>query len=800
MSLVFFSTDGILVDGQGRWLMNGYPLLRGSGVQLATPNWEKGIYTSTGKAVSTNRLANGIRVVRQMDKSIGSITETYTLQDGVTAVLNIEYGGTDQAIVEWKLGSFDAEALEGGEIESGETRVSLDMDFKTVRGKRLKISGRFGTMVVSCATFDLLFQKNGSTYWLGVTGYPISPGGAATLEALAVIEPSAHQAAPDVSRSARFAPRVERRSSERPVLIPQPKVVNWNRGEWRSREVVIVTHDDASKPVAEQLRTFIANELNHPVRFGQKGNINLSIRREDARRFPTPDQPEAYGLNIDNDVVWLTANTLEGLRFAAQTLTQLLSRDGPMLRADCVAISDFPSLPFRGVHLLAGASADFHVRLINRLLGRLKFNHLVFECEYAQWETDPKIWVDYSMSKQDLTRVANAAANAGLEVVPLVQSLGHCEWMFKNGRNLDLAEDPETPYAYCPRNPDSRKFIESVYSEAIEIFKPKKFHIGHDEVTMRGRFPHCDRCRGATSSELFIEDTIKIREFLKGKGVETVMMWGDVLLHRSEANDGGAHAPTPEQAAKVRAQLPKDLAIMDWHYTPSEPQEYKSLKVLMDAGFQRVAATTWYEPINIYNFARAARDAKAWGLLQSTWAGFNLSEKTLRDAAQQIAAYIWAAEYAWNTDSPPPHNLSYKAEAVLRQWMDPDRAWSQEAAIGVTIDDPFERSAKEATVSMNLKALELLFVGGCLRKGEKGLPVADIELQYQDGTVETIPLIYGQNASGINDPLMVYDAPVEEGGWRGTVWRNPHPNKTISAIAIKSKASLGYTLKTIRAR
>lgn len=54
----------------------------------------------------------------------------------------------------------------------------------------------------------------------------------------------------------------------------------------------------------------------------------------------------------------------------------------------------------------------------------------------------------------------------------------------------------------------------------MEVFKPKMVHIGHDEWKAAYL---CFRCRGRSVADLFVEDVIRIYEYLKSRGVEVAM-------------------------------------------------------------------------------------------------------------------------------------------------------------------------------------------------------------------------------------------------------------------------------------
>ncbi len=190
-----------------------------------------------------------------------------------------------------------------------------------------------------------------------------------------------------------------------------------------------------------------------------------------------------------------------------------------------------------------------------------------------------------------------------LEPIPLINVPGHAEWIFRNGSNLDFAEDPQTPYAYCVNNPKSLEFIQDVLNECLPIFESKFCHIGHDEVTMRGRFPNpeCPRCKGATTTALVVKHANRLSDWLGQQGIES-MIWGDMLLGPGEAQDA-THAKTLADARQRRAEISKKTIVVDWHYEASA--DARSLEILRHDGF-RVVAASWYTPENISRLSQAA--------------------------------------------------------------------------------------------------------------------------------------------------------------------------------------------------
>ena len=204
-----------------------------------------------------------------------------------------------------------------------------------------------------------------------------------------------------------------------------------------------------------------------------------------------PENEEGYCLLVDENKVAISAHNEAGLFYGITTLVQLIKVKNGNLYFKGAQVVDYPTLKFRGIHCLSGRDAgDQIAKTIRNLIARFKLNALVFECEYMEWDNAPEVkHPTYSMSKADAKKVVDEANKYPLELIPLIQSLGHSEWIFTNGQNLDIAEDPETPYAYNPTNPATYDFIFKIYQEALDFFNPKTFHIGHDEVTMARTFP-----------------------------------------------------------------------------------------------------------------------------------------------------------------------------------------------------------------------------------------------------------------------------------------------------------------------
>ncbi|MDK2972902.1 MAG: hypothetical protein PWP23_2657 [Candidatus Sumerlaeota bacterium] len=470
-------------------------------------------------------------------------------------------------------------------------------------------------------------------------------------------------------------------------LIPTPKQVEFTGSDLR-------LSDDA--PLAIYVGENPSDQIQSTARFLQQEakkfyNLESEIHAEsappsakraimlggksaaercEASGLEIPEHNEGYALVVDENVVAVAANTPKGLQHGTMTLTQLIGADLRGVAIRGARISDYPSLDFRGVHFHSGKdTADEICKALRDLIARFKLNTVVWECSYINWDNHQEgVHPDYGMPKDDARLVVDAARQNRLELIPLIQSLGHAEWVFTNRTNMDIAEDPETPYAVSPSNPDTYKFLFSIYEEAVELFDPQYFHIGHDEVSMLGRFPFRSKSPDKTSTDLIIDHINVLKEWFDARKIN-VMMWGDMFLASGEARDA-TFAHSLDEARDRRQRLSKDIVITDWHYSPESPENYPSIALWKKEGF-RVIGASWNTPLNIQNLARACIDANAYGMLQTTWAGFNFRINGNESQWSQYWAYILAAHYFWSGDATPPEELHFEARKVfLRHWFD----------------------------------------------------------------------------------------------------------------------------------
>ncbi|MBC8102098.1 MAG: beta-N-acetylhexosaminidase [Cytophagales bacterium] len=383
----------------------------------------------------------------------------------------------------------------------------------------------------------------------------------------------------------------------------------------------------------------------------------------------TPRKPEGYVVSVSPRIVAIAGRDGRGALWGAQTVVQLLASapgGGAIIRP--VTVEDWPTLSVRSVHLFSGRNAlPFHKKLIDRIFSRYKMNALFIESERVRWDADPSAAPDWGGTKDDLKQEIEFARERGITVYPLMQSYGHMEWLLQEN-HPEFAEDPEKPYALCYTDPKAVAYQDGFNTEANALFDAPGFHVGFDEVTMRGQFPR--RSRPKTFPQMYVAAATYWHAAL-AKRNQRMWMWADQALYAADVDPSFGTAPSAADAAAIRAGLPKDIVMVDWQYMPRP--YYPSLTRLKKAGFKNLVAATWHYPEGIQNFSKAAAKIKALGMMQTTWCGYESSEAVLSTKERrQFTAMVLAADYFWNGgEGPVPSKLPYSAEAVFaRQWAD----------------------------------------------------------------------------------------------------------------------------------
>ncbi|XP_043109083.1 hexosaminidase D [Puntigrus tetrazona] len=137
-------------------------------------------------------------------------------------------------------------------------------------------------------------------------------------------------------------------------------------------------------------------------------------------------------------------------------------------------------------------------------------------------------------SREEIVSIQDAANSRGLEIVPLVQTFGHLEFVLKHEVFRDLREVDYCLGTLNPHRDAGVRLVQEMLQQVMKLHpKSTTLHIGADEVYMLG---HGDESKhwldvpGRSVHQLFLSHVIKV-----AKGVQesspnlNLIMWDDML-------------------------------------------------------------------------------------------------------------------------------------------------------------------------------------------------------------------------------------------------------------------------------
>jgi hypothetical protein len=439
-------------------------------------------------------------------------------------------------------------------------------------------------------------------------------------------------------------------------------------------------------------------EGSTPIVVGEVGSPLVAAAASRAGAA-VPDHLEAYALVVSKTGAVVAGRDYRGALYGVSSLAQLVHHWGKQsVAARCARIGDWPFLPIRWVHLyLPGRDQmGFARRYLRDFLLRHKYNGIVLEVGgglrfdshpeisvgwqrtvsewYAHGETIDKLGEGIPLGtarrfaaslhvgvgggsyveKDDVRRLAGWAADYGLEIVPEIQSLTHSYYIAAVHR--EIAEDPDMtwPDSYCPSNPESYRILFDLMDEVVDLLKPRRVHIGHDEWRA-GAF--CARCRGRDTGELYAQDILRIQRHLAEKGLET-WMWGDHFVDGHNRfgkrwSEGGVvryERPDTRAARDILVKAGTSLHILNWSGEEGNATFQKLRWPFIVGNFSGTEEKDWTSRV---------RRSGAMGGEVSSWGAFEefILGKLQIPEAMCSASLLWSAQ-------PPEKSAALEAVGV----------------------------------------------------------------------------------------------------------------------------------------
>jgi len=316
-------------------------------------------------------------------------------------------------------------------------------------------------------------------------------------------------------------------------LIPRPRQMCPLEGGFaigKQNTISVSTNGAAlADIIAREWRTETGQEISTAT--AQGNAYSFSLGNGGKLSGPVNDHSEAYRLEVSEDGIVAAAGTYGGLVYAWQTLKQVLRHD--MNHVPCMRIHDWPDLRWRIYHLDLKATrrrlSNLH-EILPRL-SELKINAVLAEYEdYIQLERHPELAIPGALTREEIRAWVSAAKDYGIAVIPLVQTLGHWQYILGRPEYAHLQEKPGDTTTACPSQEETWTLATDFLDEIIDVHPKAPFiHAGLDECFNLGV---CDRCKkklnGRKPEYLFTQWSNRITDYILERGSQ-VMMWSDVV-------------------------------------------------------------------------------------------------------------------------------------------------------------------------------------------------------------------------------------------------------------------------------
>lgn len=254
-------------------------------------------------------------------------------------------------------------------------------------------------------------------------------------------------------------------------------------------------------------------------------------------------------------------------------------------------------------------------------------------------------------TRRDFEKLVAAATRAGIKVVPIVNLLGHTQYLIKHPALRDLNElrasdgSPLERGQICPLHARTPEIADKLLRDMAPFCTAGKVHVGLDESFHLGK---CPRCRAEVAqiglAAHFAAHATRLHALAASLGLRTGI-WADMLALLPDA------IPL----------LPRGLAAYDWYYYPFARRPRLELRNFADydlaPALRAQGIEYWccpmngafrHEPLpvfgerlgNIAAWWRRCRRTQAAGMLVTSWEPHRLAQEmtTVVDAA---AASLW---------------------------------------------------------------------------------------------------------------------------------------------------------------
>ena len=401
----------------------------------------------------------------------------------------------------------------------------------------------------------------------------------------------------------------------------------------------------------EVSRTLVAGAAAVKSRFG----LDFETLDLDAfgRVFGEPategfDRVEGYRISLSAGLVRLGADTDAGRFYACQTAAQMLCTlaegEHPVF-----LVEDWPDQKLRAFNVcyhvvepwmpMLGPDFPTLCTMVEDF-AHLKMNAVLIEFEgMFPYRRHPKVSNPNAFSSEQIEVLSTLCERMHMQVIPLVQSLGHAYHVLRHREYAHLRELPRTTQQYCPQKEDARTFYLELVDEVLAAFHPKWIHIGGDESRRLGQCPDCRRKLAEKGMGALYGDHVNaVSRRLLEKGVVPIV-WGDIC----------------EEHPDILDVLDPRVAVLFWNYDMVDWRPYVLESFLRPGRTVFGASAAFFartsDHMFLYKKAMRGISLMASEARRNRLAGsFITNWSKLTPVETSLVALAYGAHLAWSSD------------------------------------------------------------------------------------------------------------------------------------------------------
>ena len=314
-------------------------------------------------------------------------------------------------------------------------------------------------------------------------------------------------------------------------VIPYPRNVKFEGQDFRINGKLTIILDKnagtADRFTAEELVRDLKKKWNILAQIGIEGQgpVLVLTRHQTPKTIPR----QGYQLTTAKNKLVIKANSEDGLFYGTQTFLQLIRQNVSSFIVPGIVITDWPDIEKRAVHYDTKHHQDkaSYVKSFIKELAGYKINMLVWEWEDKfAYPSHPEIGAPGAFTLTEMQELTRYARKYHIQIVPLIQGLGHVSFILKWPQYKHLREIEASNWEFCPMKQGSYDLLFDLWKDAIEATPGSEYiHIGSDETYELGA---CKECKAKSEEigrsglyQLFIN---KSAQFLQPKG-RKVMAW-----------------------------------------------------------------------------------------------------------------------------------------------------------------------------------------------------------------------------------------------------------------------------------